>query len=288
MARIRTIKPESSLSETLESVSILAALLFARLPCFADDEGRMKYSPAKIKAQVFPMREEITRADCESAIMELCEKMLVQVYSVDGSDYLCITGFAEHQRINRPSPSDLPAPPVHTPINDDSVSNHEQSNESEENRGGTGETTSFSEHSVNTHCWKGKERKRKGKGKGKGNGKGKERNKGDAFDESQQAQPSFALRCYAAFQDVTGKPVGNIPRDIEECLDDFAEAYTITEVQAMIRLKQSQWKDKPELARWIRPETLFARRHFKEYMDEAKRKDGGNDADAGRFDEYSD
>ena len=55
MSRIRTIKPDSALSETLESVSVTAALLFARLPCFTDDEGRMRYSPALIKAQVFPL-----------------------------------------------------------------------------------------------------------------------------------------------------------------------------------------------------------------------------------------
>lgn len=296
MSRIRTIKPDSSLSETLESVSILGALLFARLPCFADDEGRMRYSPALIKAQIFPLRDEITREDCGKAIEELATEKLVHVYTVEGSKYLSICGFKEHQKVNRPQASQLPAPPVsvctdgdvHEPINEESMNSHGEVTESDENGGGTGETDGFSEHSVNTHCWKGKERKRNGKGKG--NGKGMERradDSDDVFDESQQGQPSFALRCYAAFQTVTGKAVGNIPRDIEDCLNDFAEEYTISEVEAMIRLKQSQWQDKPELAKWIRPETLFARRHFKDYMEESK--NGGDiNAEDGRFDEYDD
>lgn len=295
MSRIRTIKPDSALSETLESVSVTAALLFARLPCFADDEGRMRYSPALVKAQIFPLRDEISRDDCGKAIEELASAKLVHVYTVEGTKYLSICGFKEHQKVNRPQPSQLPAPPVpnpsaadiHEPINDDSVSNHGEGTEHGENTAGTGDEEQFSDDSVNVHCWKGKERK----GKGKGNGKGKERSAEDSddmFNESQQAQPSFALRCYAAFQSVTGKPVGNIPRDIEECLNDFADAYTITEVEAMIRLKQSQWKDKPELAQWIRPETFFARRHFKDYMEETKRKGGDTNAEAGRFDEYAD
>lgn len=176
MSRIRTIKPDSALSETLESVSVTAALLFARLPCFTDDEGRMRYSPALIKAQVFPLREEITQADCGNAIEELAVMGLVRVYTVEAKKYLCIPGFAEHQKVNRPQASQLPAPPVgnqntpsvQEPINDESVNNHGEITETDENRGGTGETDAFSEDSVNVHCWKGKERKWKGKRKGKG------------------------------------------------------------------------------------------------------------------------
>lgn len=297
MSRIRTIKPDSALSETLESVSVTAALLFARLPCFADDEGRMRYSPALVKAQIFPLRDEISRDDCGKAIGELAGAHLIHVYTAEGTKYLSICGFKEHQKVNRPQPSQLPAPPVlnhsaadiQEPINDDSVNVHGNTEESEENRANAGDEEQFSDDSMNVHCWKGKEME--GSGIGKEHGKGKERSDEgsvDVFDESQQAQSSFALQCYAAFQSITGKPVGFVPSDIEGCLNDFADVYTITEVEAMIRLKQSQWQDKPELAKWIRPETLFARRHFKDYMEEVKQEGGDTNAEAGRFDEYAD
>lgn len=112
MPRIRSIKPESCLSETLAQLSERACLLFAYLPCFCDDEGRMRYSGALVKAQLFPLREGIGAAECEEAVAELEAAGLVVTYEAAGKRYLAVTGFAEHQRPQKPKPSAFPPPPA--------------------------------------------------------------------------------------------------------------------------------------------------------------------------------
>jgi hypothetical protein len=106
MARIRTIKPEFWTDEKLAECSLPARLLFIGLWNFADDEGRMDYSPKRIKMQVFPGDNiHVTRL-----IAELERIHVIQVYEIDGRSYLLVPNFRKHQNINRPNPSRLPAP----------------------------------------------------------------------------------------------------------------------------------------------------------------------------------
>ncbi|HGH3375062.1 TPA: DnaT-like ssDNA-binding domain-containing protein [Kluyvera cryocrescens] len=108
MARIRTVKPEFWTDEKIVECSIPARLLFVGLFNFADDKGCMERSPKRIKMQVFPA----DTIDCEPLIMELITHGLLTEYSVNGSQYLQIPGFLKHQKINRPSNSNIPLPPV--------------------------------------------------------------------------------------------------------------------------------------------------------------------------------
>ena len=107
MARIRTIKPEFWTDEKVVECSISARLLFIGLFNFANDKGCMERSPRRIKMQVFPADS----MDCEPLIQELIVHGLLTEYSVNGVQYLHITGFLKHQKINRPSQSNIPLPP---------------------------------------------------------------------------------------------------------------------------------------------------------------------------------
>lgn len=107
MARIRTVKPEFWTDEKVVECSISARLLFIGLFNFADDKGCLERSPKRIKMQVFPA----DTIDCEPLIMELIAHGLLTEYSVNGSHYLQIPGFLKHQKINRPSNSNIPLPP---------------------------------------------------------------------------------------------------------------------------------------------------------------------------------
>lgn len=116
MARIRTVKPEFWTSAQVMECQPLTRLLFLGMLNFADDSGRMAYSPKTIKAQVFPS-DEFSFADIQRMIVELSSNALVLIYAVDGKEFIQITGW-HHQRIDRPKPSSIPAPFVDESSND--------------------------------------------------------------------------------------------------------------------------------------------------------------------------
>lgn len=109
MARIRTIKPDFWTDEKVTSLSFGARLLFIGLWNFADDDGRMKFHPRKLHLQILPADAD---ANINRMISDLSHIKLIQVYTVDGKDYLQITNFGVHQKIDRRSKSRHPAPPV--------------------------------------------------------------------------------------------------------------------------------------------------------------------------------
>ncbi len=116
MARIRTIKPEFWTDEKIVELSFPARLLCVGLWNFADDDGRLVYSPKRLKMQIFPADD----VDAAKLAQELVDQQLVQVYSVDGIQILAIPTFAHHQKIDRRTPSKLPPPPRVPPTSDHS------------------------------------------------------------------------------------------------------------------------------------------------------------------------
>ena len=107
MARIRSIKPETWTDEKMVEMSPLARLLFIGLWNFADDEGRMVYSPTRIKLQILPADS----VDISALLGEIRGKSLIVVYAVDGVEYLQVVNFARHQKVDKRTPSKYPAPP---------------------------------------------------------------------------------------------------------------------------------------------------------------------------------
>lgn len=111
MARIRSIKPEFWTDEKVVELSAFARLLFIGLWNFADDEGRMVCSPKRIKMQIFPSDS----VDCSALLGEIRGESLIELYVVDGQEYLQINGFTKHQKVDKRTPSKLPPPPDHHP-----------------------------------------------------------------------------------------------------------------------------------------------------------------------------
>lgn len=110
MARIRTIKPSYFTSLTVADIKDpWARILFPGLWTHADDEGRMLDDARLIRAAVFPL-EEFTVADIDAMIDTLASLRLVTRYTVGGRRYLFVNGWKEHQKIDRPKPSELPPP----------------------------------------------------------------------------------------------------------------------------------------------------------------------------------
>lgn len=131
MARIRTIKPEFFTSLTIADLTPEQRLTFIGLWTHCDDEGRCVDDARLIKAAVWPL-DDRTAADVEADLAALTESSLITRYTLNRKPYMAVSGWREHQRINRPTPSKIPPPeqgestptPPPTSGDDDSGSTH--------------------------------------------------------------------------------------------------------------------------------------------------------------------
>ncbi|MBC9714349.1 hypothetical protein H9Y04_17450 [Streptomyces sp. TRM66268-LWL] len=114
MARIRTIKPEAFISESLAAVSVPAERTFFGLLTQADDHGRFRDQAAVIAGALWSLRPEHGALEVEDDLNQLDGAGLICRYEgEDGRRYLHIVTWSRHQKINRPSGSRCPACPRH-------------------------------------------------------------------------------------------------------------------------------------------------------------------------------
>ncbi|WP_405989903.1 hypothetical protein [Streptomyces sp. NBC_00986] len=114
MARIRTIKPEAFVSESLAAVSLTAERTFFGLLTQADDQGRHRDHAAIIAGQLWVLRPDHTPSDVETDLAQLADAGLICRYKgPDDKRYLHVVTWHRHQKINRPSMSRLPGCPRH-------------------------------------------------------------------------------------------------------------------------------------------------------------------------------
>ncbi|MFB7463107.1 hypothetical protein ACFCZ1_06290 [Streptomyces sp. NPDC056224] len=114
MARIRTIKPEAFVSESLAEVSVEAERTFFGLLTQSDDHGRHRDNAAIIAGLLWPLRAEHTSVHVEDDLHQLAAAGLICRYTgCDGRRYLHIVTWSQHQKIDKPSQSRLPSCPQH-------------------------------------------------------------------------------------------------------------------------------------------------------------------------------
>lgn len=109
MARIRTIKPELAAHEGLfdleKETGLPIRFAWCMLFTVADREGRFKWQPRTLKAQILPHDE----LDFSRVLDAWVTRGFVLKYCVKGVWYGWIPTFTKHQVINnRESPSDIP------------------------------------------------------------------------------------------------------------------------------------------------------------------------------------
>jgi hypothetical protein len=102
MSRIRTVKPEYWTSEQVVSCSQNARLLFIGLWNFCDDSGVHPASLVRLKAEIFPC-DNCSLKDMKVWVNELIQNELLYEYQVDGKKYWIVTGWKNHQRIDKPT-----------------------------------------------------------------------------------------------------------------------------------------------------------------------------------------
>ena len=112
MARKRQLDPCIWVSEQFISLTELGArLLYIGMISNADDEGRMKASPHFLKTTIYA-GDSYTQADLLIWRSQIVEVGLINIYEIDGVEYLFLPTWKKYQYISRPYPSKIPAPPA--------------------------------------------------------------------------------------------------------------------------------------------------------------------------------
>lgn len=107
MGRIRTIKPEFCLSESMSKLSHSARLTFILLWTFVDDSGRARGSSRVLASILYPY-EPAVHEQIDGWLDELIEAGCLDFYEVDGSRYVQVRNWLKHQKIDHPSASKIP------------------------------------------------------------------------------------------------------------------------------------------------------------------------------------
>jgi len=107
MARIRTIKPEFPQSESMGRVSRDARLLFVQLWTICDDSGITRGASRMLASLLFPYDDDAPGL-IDGWVDELEREGCIVRYEADGSTYIKVQKWAEHQRIDKPSASKFP------------------------------------------------------------------------------------------------------------------------------------------------------------------------------------
>ena len=97
------IKVEFFTSPTLSNISRDANLLFVGLWTICDDFGVCLHKPLTILANVFPLREDTTKANIEKWVGELIDARLVIPVEHAGKPLLIVRNWDEHQHLSRPN-----------------------------------------------------------------------------------------------------------------------------------------------------------------------------------------
>lgn len=111
MARIRSIKPEIRMSETVNSWPVEVRYFWIMLWGYVDDHGRGRDNAKLIVADTYPLDDSVTAKDVEKWLGVLEAAKVIQRYTLEGKNYLAVTNWREHQRPSHPARSVIPEPP---------------------------------------------------------------------------------------------------------------------------------------------------------------------------------
>ena len=110
MPRIRTLKPEHRQHRKIGPLSDRAYRLWVSMILEADDQGRFVCDAAHLRVVTWGYHPRTTIASVEAEIQTLAATGMVTLYGVAGTRYAVFPSWADHQRIEYPTPSKLPNP----------------------------------------------------------------------------------------------------------------------------------------------------------------------------------
>lgn len=108
--RLRRMRLSDWTTTSLMKVSLAARTTALLLTLAADDHGRAELRTDLLLATLYPKRSDpITEDDLESHLLELDQAGFLTIYETDGQSMIAL---AEPPRVDRPTASEYPPPPV--------------------------------------------------------------------------------------------------------------------------------------------------------------------------------
>lgn len=123
MARIRSVKPVWWRSAKWCALPRDIRFTYKGMwEVMADDEGRFEADPRQVKAEIWPLDDDITPKRIAMWMAQIATVLITPkeggpripaliLYDVGGVQYGFLPGFIKHQKISNPTPSKLPNPP---------------------------------------------------------------------------------------------------------------------------------------------------------------------------------
>lgn len=106
----RVLKDSIKRSSEIDSLTWFQEVVFYRLVTTVDDNGCYHANPQILRSDLFPLKEDMTKAAISEALDKLESVGLIKRYEVDSKPYLMLTTWANHQRI-RNKTHHFPEPP---------------------------------------------------------------------------------------------------------------------------------------------------------------------------------
>ncbi|MCA3109856.1 MAG: conserved phage C-terminal domain-containing protein [Rhodocyclaceae bacterium] len=241
MPRIRSIKPEFWQDTRMAAQPALVRLVFVCLWSMADDEGRIEGDAASVWR--FGSFREDSR-DVANALASLISLRRVLAYEVDGNPYFQIVNWTKHQKVDKPSKSKFPSPPMgceERPESSRILANPREGSGTDQGSGirdqGSLETMS-------------------GKPDAAPAGKGTDRRRAELREQAAEVLAFLNKAVGARFQ-----PVEANLRPIAARIGEFG----VDTAKRVIVDRWGRWSTDEKMAEYLRPATLFAASNFANY-----------------------
>ncbi len=110
MARKRMLDPEFFMdTELIKNLDITGRLLYIGMWTIADDGGLLEKDSLALKIRLFPA-DDITTNQIDGYIDTLIDNKKLIPYEVNGKEYIWLKNFLRHQKLDKPSRSNIPLP----------------------------------------------------------------------------------------------------------------------------------------------------------------------------------
>jgi uncharacterized phage protein (TIGR02220 family) len=239
MARARNLKPSFFTNDDLCELPPLARLLFAGLWCVADRAGRLEDRPKRIKAELLPYDS----CDVDKLLTSLHDSGFILRYQVAGTKLIQIIMFGKHQNPHvKEAESTIPAPDKNSACAGNSGAD-------------PADSLNPITDSLNPIL------------------------PGNAslpgVTQLAQVKPNYREQAKAILEFLNAKTRQHFRVDgpqaqtnIDFVVSRLKEGVTPGEVRAVIARKVREWEGDGKMDKYLRPETLFNKTKFAQYLGE--------------------
>lgn len=133
MARRRMIDPNFFESEDVSRLTLRQRFLLIGMVSMADDYGKGRATPAKVRSFVFPY-EDIPIREIKADMQKIAEHISIEFYEVEGNSYYKFVNWSKWQRVDKPQPSNIPDPDKNKKSYENKSKNEDKNNSENHSR----------------------------------------------------------------------------------------------------------------------------------------------------------